>query len=861
MNELITRACAAVVEYLAIASVLAAAIIPATWLAGRLGGLRAPVYRHVLWCCCLVSICVLPLPRMRNWGARLAILPAHPAAAPAGVADASGPGRQEWLEAADTPQPVAAIDSPAALSAAPGRAAPAPASSQSVPVLIAAVAAAWAAGLAVLLARLAQAWVRLRRFYRSARPLAASLFDGLGSLPPPSAAVLVSNQLDVPVCIGILRPAVILPRNLLERGDRRELTMVLSHELAHVQRRDCLVNLLQRLFEAVFFFHPFAWLASRQLSRAREQICDNHVVLKGASPMDYARLLCRIVQSSAGQPTSAVALFEGGIVQRLRNLTDSGHPRLTGLGAARRLGWVCGVLAALALAGTVRLEARAAATAKPSSPATAPASRPATSPAEEEFTITTTTDADGRWVDTIEYPFRDDPGVIGTWKSVDFVRNMAAFKPGQKKFKDNLFLKEMTFLPHGAMVLPYANWTKGLVLHPGDRIASRYIIREMDGARYMFYEWKSGDYSIRHSKPAYYVLKHETADVGAAGKAWAALGGPDQWRREFAGKLAKLDIHTADLDQVKAALGGPGGIFWGNQTWPGDAPSEDLGEQFILQYPDTVSIFMRDRGKKIVELRYNKPGYFFQGVQVGSSLADVIKVVGKPDKTVDGVELTFEDGVHFKNIKGRQKGEGYYCRYDKGVRFWFWGDKVSAVYVVANVDPVEKWATRPGDPEWRRQFPDRLAHLEEIRDTADVDQIRNIFGAPGMIVWGDNSWRSDAQAQEMGDQFILKYPDNFDIYMVKGGRQIRELRYHRPGYPINTKIQVGAELADVIKAVGEPTKTIEGGENQFEDGVLYKDIKGQKGRCYYARADKNVRFFFADYRATAVYITNPDAQR
>ena len=50
-------------------------------------------------------------------------------------------------------------------------------------------------------------------------------------------------------------------------------------------------------------------------------------------------------------------------------------------------------------------------------------------------------------------------------------------------------------------------WTKGLLLHSGDQTASRYEIREINGASYLFMEWKSGDVTIAHMKPQYYVLK------------------------------------------------------------------------------------------------------------------------------------------------------------------------------------------------------------------------------------------------------------------------------------------------------------------------------------------------------------------
>jgi beta-lactamase regulating signal transducer with metallopeptidase domain len=119
----------------------------------------------------------------------------------------------------------------------------------------------------------------------------------------------------------------------------------------------------------------------------------------------------------------------------------------------------------------------------------------------------------GRIVDKIDYPFVNDSEVIGTWKSVDFVREMDQFNPAEKRWKGDLYLKELIFLPNGKTFKPWWTWTKGLVFHSGDKTASKYTIKEIDGATYMFFEWKSGDYTIRHMKPSYYVLKKVSSEA------------------------------------------------------------------------------------------------------------------------------------------------------------------------------------------------------------------------------------------------------------------------------------------------------------------------------------------------------------
>jgi bla regulator protein BlaR1 len=109
-------------------------------------------------------------------------------------------------------------------------------------------------------------------------------------------------------------------------------------------------------------------------------------------------------------------------------------------------------------------------------------------------------------VDKIDYPFVNDPEIIGTWKSVDFVQAIDDFKAVEKHWAGDLYLKNMFFFDEGRTGGPW-RWTEGLIIHPGDKTAAKYHIKEFDGEKYMFFEWKSGDYTIRRMQPRYYVLK------------------------------------------------------------------------------------------------------------------------------------------------------------------------------------------------------------------------------------------------------------------------------------------------------------------------------------------------------------------
>jgi len=129
-------------------------------------------------------------------------------------------------------------------------------------------------------------------------------------------------------------------------------------------------------------------------------------------------------------------------------------------------------------------------------------------PGQGHIPATSRIDEDGRIVDKTDYPFVNDPALTGTWETVDFVSEIDDFRPGVQSWQGRLPLKEVTFFEGGRTSWAW-RWTKGLVIHDGDKTAAKYYIKEIDGLEYMFFKWKSGDYTVRHMKPKYYVLKKE----------------------------------------------------------------------------------------------------------------------------------------------------------------------------------------------------------------------------------------------------------------------------------------------------------------------------------------------------------------
>ena len=82
------------------------------------------------------------------------------------------------------------------------------------------------------------------------------------------------SMVDSPFVLGIFRPVIYLPLGLSER-DRE---MVLSHERAHLKRRDNWIKPLAFMLLAVHWFNPLVWLAYVLLCRDIESACDERVL-------------------------------------------------------------------------------------------------------------------------------------------------------------------------------------------------------------------------------------------------------------------------------------------------------------------------------------------------------------------------------------------------------------------------------------------------------------------------------------------------------------------------------------------------------------------------------------------------------
>jgi hypothetical protein len=107
--------------------------------------------------------------------------------------------------------------------------------------------------------------------------------------------LLQSDEPALLVTWGLITPKVLLPAGAASwHADR--IRVVLAHELAHVQRRDWIVQIGSELLRSACWFNPIVWVASSRLRLESERACDDAVVNLGVSGGDYAEHLLELAR-------------------------------------------------------------------------------------------------------------------------------------------------------------------------------------------------------------------------------------------------------------------------------------------------------------------------------------------------------------------------------------------------------------------------------------------------------------------------------------------------------------------------------------------------------------------------------------
>ena len=161
----------------------------------------------------------------------------------------------------------------------------------------------WLIGLGVMLLYALVSYLRLRRRVSVSLCVRENIY--------------LCDAISSPFILGVVKPRIYLPSGL----DEVQRQNVLSHERAHLARRDHWWKPLGFALLAVYWFNPVLWLAYALLCRDIELACDERVIrtMDESAVKTYSTVLLACSMPRKAVITCPLAFGEVGVKERVKN--------------------------------------------------------------------------------------------------------------------------------------------------------------------------------------------------------------------------------------------------------------------------------------------------------------------------------------------------------------------------------------------------------------------------------------------------------------------------------------------------------------------------------------------------------------
>ena len=150
-----------------------------------------------------------------------------------------------------------------------------------------------------------------------------------------SILLLESAIIKVPMVAGLLKPVILIPLGLLSNLPHDQVEAVLLHELAHIRRKDYLVNLLQNLAEVIFFFNPAILWISSLMREERENCCDDVAISRIKNKKQFIHALVAFQEYAMQESNKSTAIAFAGrknyLLNRVRRIIYSENKKLNAM--------------------------------------------------------------------------------------------------------------------------------------------------------------------------------------------------------------------------------------------------------------------------------------------------------------------------------------------------------------------------------------------------------------------------------------------------------------------------------------------------------------------------------------------------
>jgi len=278
-------------------------LIALIWISSLFGRKSSSNFRYWLWCIVIVRLCVptgLTLPLHFDLHLKNAVVSQISTM----TTEHSEPEKTPSVQPLNTvsapnPERVKDIQVPEKTTIVP-------------PLSITAVIGLlWLAGVLSILTVIIWRVLRLQKRLKSSpvitrpdlREMLRKLSRDMGIKRPIHLHYMELERINSPAVSGIINLRIYLPRHIADTWSLEELKPVLLHELAHIRRLDMIVNWLQIVLQALYFFHPLLWYANREIRRLREEVCDDLAIHHlGFEKNQYSQSIVNVVRNMGRQP-------------------------------------------------------------------------------------------------------------------------------------------------------------------------------------------------------------------------------------------------------------------------------------------------------------------------------------------------------------------------------------------------------------------------------------------------------------------------------------------------------------------------------------------------------------------------------
>jgi beta-lactamase regulating signal transducer with metallopeptidase domain len=161
-----------------------------------------------------------------------------------------------------------------------------------------------------------------------------------------------SEHVKVPMVIGYMKPAMLVPLGMLAGMPAAQVEAILLHELAHIRRRDYLVNLIQIFCENIYFFNPALIWISYLIREEREHCCDDLAIEVTENKTSFIHALVSFQEYNFSGNIAAVAFAgkKNHLLDRIKRIINHNNKSLD---AMEKVFVSISLVAAIALSAAV----------------------------------------------------------------------------------------------------------------------------------------------------------------------------------------------------------------------------------------------------------------------------------------------------------------------------------------------------------------------------------------------------------------------------------------------------------------------------------------------------------------------------